>query len=118
MHELSIARDIASIVCELIPSPDRPRIRTINVDVGEMSGVVPDSLSFCYEAVAEEMSLPSKALRIRRVPFRCSCRACGGDFSNDSGIVICPACGSTDVDVHSGRELRVTTIDIADPPRI
>jgi hydrogenase nickel incorporation protein HypA/HybF len=115
MHELSIARSIAAIVCELIPPSDRQRIRTIHVEVGEVSGVVADSLAFCFQAVAEEHELPPHALRIRHIPFRCRCRSCRGEFTNDSGIVICPSCGSTDTDVHSGRELRVATIEIEEP---
>ncbi|MCU0452244.1 MAG: hydrogenase maturation nickel metallochaperone HypA [Bacteroidetes bacterium] len=114
MHELSIARAIATIVCDLVPPSDRPHIRNVTVDVGHVSGIVPDSLSFCFEALSAELSLPPHALVIRRVPFRCYCRPCATEFSNDSGIVLCPSCGSADTEVRSGRDLRVATIEIAE----
>lgn len=112
MHELSIAREIASIVCESVAPHERHRIRTITVDVGEMSGVVAASLSFCFDAIADEHRLPHHALRIRRIDFRCFCRTCRREFSSDLGLVVCPDCGGTETDVRSGRELRVATIDI------
>jgi hydrogenase nickel incorporation protein HypA/HybF len=115
MHELSIAREIAMIVCESVAPHERSRIRTITVDVGEMSGVVPDSLAFCFEAIADELRLPPRTLRVRRIDFRCYCRTCRKDFASDLGLLMCPACGGTDTDIRSGRELRVATIDIDEP---
>lgn len=112
MHELSIAREIATIVCESVAPHERSRIRTITVDVGEMSGVVPDSLAFCFQAVSDELRLPPNALRIRRIDFRCFCRSCRREFTSDLGLVVCPDCGGTETEVRSGRELRVATIDI------
>lgn len=114
MHELSIARSIADIVCNLVERKDRRRIRTITVDVGQMSGVVPDSLEFCFQALSPEYDLPPHSLSINRIPFLCSCRACRHEFSNDTGIVVCPSCGSYETEVRSGRELRVATIDLED----
>lgn len=117
MHELSIARSIADIVCGLVEPTERGRIRSIHVDVGTVSGVVPDSLEFCFEAVSQEYALPPHSLAINRIPFRCSCRNCSHEFSNQTGIVVCPVCGSSDTAVCSGRELRVATIDIDDGPK-
>ncbi len=116
MHELSIARGIADIVCGLVEPRDRKRIRSINVDVGAMSGVVPDSLSFCFEAVALETDLPPKSLAIRRIPFRCYCRTCRREFEGDHGIVLCTGCGGGETEIRTGRELRVVTIDLDDVP--
>lgn len=117
MHELSIAHGIADIVCDLVASEDRTRIRTITVDVGQVSGVVPDSLEFCFEAVSREYALPPGALTINRIPFRCTCLSCSKDFGNDAGTVICPSCGSYKTKVLCGRELRVATIDLLDEPK-
>ena len=117
MHELSIARGISDIVCGLVKRKDRARIRAITVDVGRLSGVVPDSLEFCFQAVAPEYDLPPHALSIQRIPFCCYCRTCRSEFSNDTGIVVCPSCGSSETEVRSGRELRVATIDLEDNPK-
>jgi hydrogenase nickel incorporation protein HypA/HybF len=114
VHELSVARGIADIVSDLVEPRDRPRIRAITVVVGELSGVVADSLAFCFEAVSTEYSIPSKSLAIQHVPFRCYCRTCQHEFANTMGIVICPVCGGSDTHMLSGRELRVATIDLED----
>ncbi len=116
MHELSIARGIADIVSGLVDQKDRARIQAITVDIGQLSGVVPDSLEFCFQAVSVEYDLPPRSLAINRIPFRCYCRTCTKEFSNESGIVVCPLCGGYETEIRSGRELRVTTIDITDQP--
>jgi hydrogenase nickel incorporation protein HypA/HybF len=51
MHELSIAQGILDIVREHVPEGQSAGVRTIEVRVGRMSGVVPESLEFCFEAL-------------------------------------------------------------------
>jgi Zn finger protein HypA/HybF involved in hydrogenase expression len=51
MHELSIAMEVCRIAEDQVGPEAMPRIREIGVVVGERSGVEPDSLRFCLEAL-------------------------------------------------------------------
>ncbi|MDT7617627.1 MAG: hydrogenase nickel incorporation protein HypA/HybF, partial [Pseudonocardiales bacterium] len=49
MHELSITQSIVTTVTERMH--ERP-VRRIRLEVGRLSGLVPDSVRFCFELVA------------------------------------------------------------------
>ena len=51
-------------------------------------------------------------LEITEQPGRCRCRTCGQDFSPDGPILLCP-CGSADVEVLAGQELKIASVKVA-----
>ncbi len=81
--------------------------------VGQLSGVVPDALSFCFELATAGTALEGAALEIEVQPGRANCRTCSADFSLHDAILLCP-CGSADVEVVSGRELAVRSVEVTD----
>jgi hydrogenase nickel incorporation protein HypA/HybF len=114
MHELSVAQSILEIVYDHVPEDQRPLVRSVRVRVGTMSGVVPDSLEFCFAAVIAEGPLASASIAIESIPFVLHCDSCGTESSNESGIPICPACGAL-ARIVSGTELQVQDIELSEP---
>jgi Zn finger protein HypA/HybF involved in hydrogenase expression len=53
MHEMSIAMEVCRIAEDQVGLDAMPRIREIGVVVGVRSGVEPESLRFCLEALLE-----------------------------------------------------------------
>ncbi len=113
MHELSIAENIAEIVREHLP-PGPGRVASVRVRIGEMAGVVADSLTFCFGAITAGTSLEGARLEIDRRPLKGKCRACGRESPLELPLFLCPICGSRDIEVISGRELEVAEIIIDD----
>lgn len=114
MHELSLAQDILGIVKQYVPQAASPANVTVHVKVGAASGVVPDSLSFCFAAITEGTSLQGALLEIEQIPFTLECRMCQHTFESPMGIVVCPRCGRSDTQVIAGTELQVDCIDVMD----
>ncbi len=114
MHELSIAQNILEIVLAHLPARESHSVKSVKLRVGKQSGVVPDSLDFCFGVIAQGTPLEGVALTIERVPFILKCKTCGSSFQSESGIVLCPSCGDMDVEVLSGTELQVVEIDLVD----
>ena len=114
MHELSIAQNILEIVLAHLPAHESHSVKSVKLKVGQQSGVVPDSLDFCFGVAVQGTPLEGVALDIERVPFILNCRACGSSFRSESGIVVCPSCNGMDVEVLSGTELQVVEIDLVD----
>ena len=81
------------------------RIATVRVRVGELSGVVPDAMLFCYDLVTAGTDLEGSRLEIERTPGCAHCRDCGRDFPLPDLIMLCP-CGSADVQLLAGTERR------------
>jgi len=116
MHELSIAQSIVEIVQANLPVADAMSVKSVKIRIGQLSGVVPDSLEFCFTAITQETPLQGAALDIERVPFVLKCRSCGISFESEAGIVLCPTCGGSDTEVLSGTELQVVEIELDDSP--
>jgi hydrogenase nickel incorporation protein HypA/HybF len=76
---------------------------------------VPDAMEFCYELLISGTSLEGSRLVIDQTPGAARCRSCGQDFALDDLILLCP-CGSAEVDLIAGRELRVLSVDLVAEP--
>jgi hydrogenase nickel incorporation protein HypA/HybF len=117
MHELSIAQNILEIVRQNVPANAESSVKVVRVRIGEMAGVVPDSLEFCFTAIVKDTSFPDAVLAIERVPFILVCSSCGKRFRSEAGLAVCPSCGSLVTTVVSGTELQVVEIELDDIPQ-
>jgi hydrogenase nickel incorporation protein HypA/HybF len=109
VHELAI---IESVVDAVTGRLGDAKISSVRLEVGELSGVVADSLLFCFDLAAEGTSLQGARLEITPVPGRCRCRACGREFSPAGLVLLCP-CGSADAEVLAGQELSIASVKVA-----
>jgi hydrogenase nickel incorporation protein HypA/HybF len=112
MHELSIANDILTVIRQNVPQEELSNIENIKVKIGDMCGVVAESLEFCFQAIISETELDKAKLMIEKIPFVLKCNLCGKESSNEFGIRVCPDCGSTDTKVISGLEMQVTEVEL------
>ena len=51
MHELSVALEICRIAESRLAPAERGRLREVGLDLGDQSGLEPDNLRFCLEAL-------------------------------------------------------------------
>jgi len=112
VHELSLAQNIAEIAQNAAEANGTGRVVAVFVRVGELSGVVIDSLTFCFSAITAGTPLEGAALRVDRVPVRAQCRACGTGCEIRDFVFRCPACGGGDLEIVTGRELQVSHIEV------
>jgi hydrogenase nickel incorporation protein HypA/HybF len=111
VHELSICGSIADIVARR--AAGRP-VKVINVRVGQLRQVVPDTLVYCWELVSADTPLAGSRISIEAVPVRIRCRSC--DQVTDVGpipVFACGACGGFDAQVVSGDEFLITSLELA-----
>ena len=109
MHELAIAEGVVDTVTQRLPGA---RITSVHLEIGALSGVVTDSIRFCFDLATEGTGLEGAALEITEPPARCRCRSCGTEFQPDLPFVLCP-CGSADVAVLRGAELKILSVQVA-----
>ena len=114
MHELSIAQNIVEIIHQYVSEERLPLVRSITVDVGAFSGVVPDSLEFSFQAITEQTPLHNAFLKMDKIPFKIFCSTCQKEFENEDGIVQCLECGSFETNIISGKELQIKEIEVVD----
>ena len=112
MHELAIAQNILDIARQSVPEDQAPEVRWIRMRIGVLSGVVADSLNFCFNAIRGEAKMPQARLAIEQVPIVSRCRNCRHEFHIEDMAFLCPTCKSTDLELISGKELEVVEIEL------
>jgi hydrogenase nickel incorporation protein HypA/HybF len=117
MHEMGIAMQIIQIAIDAIP-PDAPItcVQRVNLKIGKLSAIVPESLQFCFSIAAADTVLAGAELVIEEVPIVVRCNACQNEWRAPETVCVCSMCGSGNIQILSGRELFIESIEVADSP--
>jgi hydrogenase nickel incorporation protein HypA/HybF len=108
MHELAIAQSIVEVVGIRAAECNAARVKGVRLKIGEASGVVTDSLTFCFEMLASfDPTLAGAQLLINIVPHRAHCRHCATEFNVTNFVAQCPTCKEWSNEIVSGTELQV-----------
>ncbi|MGI8761512.1 MAG: hydrogenase maturation nickel metallochaperone HypA [Jatrophihabitantaceae bacterium] len=109
MHELAVAQ---SVIEAITAKTGEDRVQEVRLEVGRLSGVSVDSLRFCFELAAAQTGVDGARLDIEEPAGRARCLTCGEEFLLADLILLC-ACGSADVRVLAGAELRILSIEVS-----
>jgi hydrogenase nickel incorporation protein HypA/HybF len=110
MHELAITESLVACVLDNL---ERGRVIRLVIEVGKLSGVVPDALRFCFDICAQGTLLEGAELEIHEPSGRTQCRDCGVGAESVDGLPLC-GCGSANVDIVAGRELNIKQLEVAE----
>ncbi|MGE2713536.1 hydrogenase maturation nickel metallochaperone HypA [Mycolicibacterium litorale] len=109
MHEMAITRSVVDAVCDHAAGR---RVHRVRVEVGALCAVVPDAMLFCFDLAAEGTVADGARLDLDVRPGLARCRTCGAEFTLPDLILLCP-CGSADVEVLAGRDLRILSMEVS-----
>ena len=113
MHELSLMQDTVIIATKQAQEAGASQIHRIMMQVGALSGAVPETLEFAFDIVAKGTMAEGAKLEIERVPLLCYCPACAQEFAPADLVCECTCCGRPSVDVRRGRELQLTSLEVS-----
>lgn len=109
MHEMAITQSVVDAVCEHAAGR---RVHSVKLEVGALCAVVPDSMLFCFELATEGTVADGARLDLDVRPGLARCRDCTAEFQLQDVILLCP-CGSADVEVLAGRDLRILSMEVS-----
>jgi len=112
MHELSITQGILSIAVEKANEVQASKVTKINLIIGELSGVVNECVEFYFDLLSKDTIAAQASLSFERTPNKLRCRNCATVFSPDNLDWSCPNCHEAGVEVISGRECHVESIEV------
>jgi hydrogenase nickel incorporation protein HypA/HybF len=112
MHELSIAQNIINIVRAEMRRYDAKILKSVRLEIGAMSSVVSDSLSFCFDALISDTEFEGARLIIDIIPLHGICAGCDIEFEIKDYCFKCPFCMGRDITTVSGRELSIVEMEI------
>jgi hydrogenase nickel incorporation protein HypA/HybF len=109
MHELSLSSAIVNTVAKHARGR---RVAVVNLRVGRLRQVIPDTLEFYFEFVARDSVCEGARLVQEVIPARLRCNGCGHEWAIEIPAFRCPGCAGSDVAVASGDEFEVDSIEI------
>lgn len=111
MHELSICQSIGIIVGKHAAGRE---VHTIRLRIGKLRQIVPDTLEYCWSLVSEDTTLAGSRLEIESIPAAIKCLQCEQTQTLTEVNFLCPACGCAQVEIVSGDEFLITSLEIAE----
>jgi hydrogenase nickel incorporation protein HypA/HybF len=109
---MAIARSILDIAIAAARKEGARRITGINVVAGELRGIVPLQLTFCFSLLAEETIARGAFLNVEITRARGKCRDCEQTFLVENYHYVCPQCHSSNIQTVGGTELLVRDIEV------
>ncbi len=112
MHELSVCQGLMRQVERIAAENDAHAVSRVVLKVGPLSGVEPDLLTHAFDIARMGTLAENASLEIETGPVTVRCRQCGVSGEVPSNRLVCPQCGDWRVEVTSGEELLLLTLDL------
>lgn len=112
MHELGIVFYIIDDVTEVAQQNGVTKVASVTLELGEVSGVVPELLQDAWKWAAHRTELMDGAeLICETVHARTVCDDCNLEYDTVAHGRICPECGSEHTHLLCGREVMIKEIE-------
>ncbi|EPD69114.1 hydrogenase nickel insertion protein HypA [Corynebacterium pyruviciproducens ATCC BAA-1742] len=110
MHELSL---LSGVVDAAVGAAGGREVRQVNLNVGTLSGAVPEILENTWPIAIEGTPLAGARLELTIIPATVFCPTCDCEREIDEFYALtCPECGTPTADMRHGREFQLTSIDV------
>ena len=114
MHEMGITNGILAASFDAAKDAGATKITEIRISVGELTEIQDFALQFAFEALTPDTMAEGATLLVTHISATSRCRDCGIEYEHDRFEMLCPACGSFNVEPLTGRELRIDSIETDD----
>lgn len=110
MHELGIISNIFTIIEQVAEEHNLSKITLVKLKLGKLQQIVPDMLTFAFEAVAKGTRAEGAVLDVEYVPIKMQCQHCGHEFIVEEHVYICPECSGTSLTLAAGMEVMLESV--------
>lgn len=111
MHEMAITQSVLNIALEAAGKAGATKITAIRIKMGEYCDVVPVVLRDYFAVAAMGTAAEGAVIELTRLSVTMRCRACHWQGRVDKRHIACPDCGGTDLQLLTGREFYVESIE-------
>lgn len=112
MHEMSLAEGIIQLVEDAARADGCRKVKTIWLEIGQLAAVEKEALRFCFDAVTRDGIAEGARLEIIETPGQGWCMKCEGNVPVAALYEPCPVCGSYQIQVTGGSEMRVKEFEV------
>lgn len=108
---MAITESLVEIAVAEAQKAGARRVTAINLKIGALTGIVPESVTFYMDLVAKGTLAEGARLATTVLPVTAHCPACDAGFAVEDLVFLCPKCGGPG-QVVTGRELLIESLEI------
>ena len=112
MHEMSLAEGVIQLIEDSAKKEKFSRVKTVWLEIGQLAGVEVEAMKFCFDVVMRDSIAQDAKLEIIEMPGLAWCLHCTEVVNVQALYDACPKCGSHQVQVTGGSEMRVKELDV------
>lgn len=114
MHEMSLAEGVLGVVEDALRGePGGVQVRSVRLEIGQLAAVEIEALRFSFDVVKRGSVADAARLDVIELPGQAWCMQCVDTVALAQRGDGCPRCGSHQLQVTGGDELRVKDIELA-----
>ncbi|MDD5275139.1 MAG: hydrogenase maturation nickel metallochaperone HypA [Methylovulum sp.] len=112
MHEMSLCESILQVLEEQAHTQQYRKVKTVWLEIGALSGVEVEALRFSFDVVTQGSIAEQATLEIIEVPGQAWCLPCACNVAVQQLYDLCPHCGSHQLQVNSGDQMRIKELEV------
>lgn len=112
MHEMSLAENVLQIIEEAAYHQSFTRVKTVWLEIGQLTCVEPEALRFCFDVVMHGSVVQHARLEIIDIPGLGWCKICMQEVPMATLYAACSQCGNFELEVLCGDTLRVKELEV------
>jgi hydrogenase nickel incorporation protein HypA/HybF len=113
MHELALTETILNTTLRYAANGNAQRVTDVYFVVGQLSEITDESVQFYWDLISPGTICEGARLHFDHQPAQLKCRNCDHIFALPDDRIACPHCNSEHVQVISGSDFRLDSIEIA-----
>ncbi len=112
MHEMSLCESIVQTLEEQALAQHYKRVKRVWLQVGQLACVEPEAMQFSFAVVCKGTLAEGAELLIEREQASGWCMLCSASVAVESRHGACPQCGSYQLQISGGDELRIKELEV------
>ena len=113
MHEMSLCESVLQVLETEAKRQQFHQVKTVWLEIGTMSGVEIEALRFCFDVIVRNTLADGATLQVIEVPAEAWCLDCAQTVKIQQRYDTCPHCGSCQLQVIRGEEMRIKELEVA-----
>ena len=112
MHELPFTMSMLDIVLQHATEAKAAKVTQIDLVIGKLTGIVPECVQFQFDVLKKNTIANEAVLSFHQPENELRCRNCDIVYTPDGNNLRCPECKKKNIEVITGREYYVESIEV------
>ena len=111
MHEFSVTKSLLDLCVQEAKKNGLKKVKKITVKLGKFTGFSAEAISYYFTHLEAGTACAGARLVFEEIPIRIKCPKCGHEGEIEEPVFICPKCGGERINLVSGREFYIESIE-------